>query len=173
MTTIIVNKSCLVADRMLFVSGDEGSKHFRDGPKIKISSCGTFAYGSTGMNTVSADNADLEELYRTIVNHVNSGGLTDDDSFTEVCLAVKKRIRKATLILTRKKFISIINGIIAVGDDSVDFFAVGTGGAFATVAMIAGRTPKAAIDFACECDTLSGGPVDTIRANQLKAIKVA
>ena len=88
-------------------------------------------------------------------------------------MAVKKRIRKATLILTRKKFISIINGIIAVGDDSVDFFAVGTGGTFATVAMIAGRTPKVAIEFACKCDTLSGGPVDTIRANQLKAIKVA
>lgn len=173
MTTIIVNKTCLVADRKLLVTGDEGSKHFRDGPKIKISSCGTFAYGSTGMNTVSADNADLEELYRTIVNHVSAGGLTDDASFKDVCLAAKKRIRKGTLILTRKKFICIVNGIIAVGDESVDFFAVGTGGTFGTVAMNAGRTPKAAIEFACECDTLSGGPVDTIRATQLKAIKVA
>lgn len=173
MTTIVVNKSCIVADRRLLITGDEGSKHFADGPKIKISECGTFAYGSTGMNMAPADNRDIEELLRTIVNHASSGGLVDDASFKEVCLAASKRLRKDTLILTRKKFISIIRGIISVADDSVDFFTVGTGSAFSMVAMNAGRTPKQAVEFACHCDTLSGGPVDIIRASKLKAIKVA
>lgn len=173
MTTIVVNKTGIAADRMLLVTGDEGGRHFCDGPKIKISDCGTFAYGSTGLNTAAAHTKDTEELLRTIVNHVSSGGLVDDKSFTDVCLAAQKRIKKPTLILTRKTFISVIRGIIAVADDSVDFFTVGTGSAFAMVAMNAERTPTKAVEFACSCDTLSGGAVDFIRANKLKAIKVA
>lgn len=172
MTTIVATRKCLVADRKILVVGDSGSAHYIDGPKIKISACGTFAYGATGLNVVAGENSELEELFKTLVTYVNTGGGVTDEEFTTLGLAVQKRVRKNTLILTRKHFILIHKGLVNVADNAVDFFAVGTGEAFATMAMVAGKTPKQAVELACKLDTLSGGPLDVILASKLKLPKV-
>lgn len=171
MTTIVVNSKCIAADRQLLIKGDDGGTHFTDGPKIKLSPCGTFAYGSTGIDLSKNHTEDLEKLFRAVAHHFSGGGQLTDEGFTEMALAVNKRVKKPTLILTRKVFISIIEGLIAVSDEYIDYYAVGTGATFASSAMLSGKTPKQAIEFANRYDALSGFGVDVINANKLKAIK--
>lgn len=172
MTTIVVNSKCIAADRQLLIKGDDGGTHFADGPKLKLSDCGTFVYGSTGIDLSKNHTDELEKLFRMVAHHFAGGGQLTDAGFTELALAVSKRVRKPTLILTRKLFISIIEGLISISDEYIDYFAVGTGATFASSAMLSGRTPKQAVEFANRMDTLSGRGVDVYHANKLKAIKV-
>ena len=172
MTTVVVNRKCIAADRQLLIKGDAGGTHFVDGPKLTMSACGTFAYASTGIDLSKRQMVELEELFRKITRHFTMGGALSDKEFTNLATAVHSRVVKPTLILTRNMFISVLDGLIAISDEHVDFVSIGTGGSFAASAMVAGRTPKQAVEFACLHDTLSGYGVDVIHANKLKAIKV-
>lgn len=169
MTTVVVTKKEIVADRRILIVGDEGGRHYRDGAKIKISNDGTFAYGSTGMLLGDEDARDTEFLIGLLVTHVNSGASIEDPGFADMVRGIKKKLTKPHLILTRKTFIGVIDGVINVADNSVDYFVIGTGTSFANIALQAGQTPKAAVGFATRYDALSGGPVDVITATKLKA----
>lgn len=57
---------------------------------------------------------------------------------------------------------------IAQEDDAPEkmeepFFAIGSGGKAARVAMILGKTPEEAVELACQVDEDSGGPVQVLK----------
>jgi ATP-dependent protease HslVU (ClpYQ) peptidase subunit len=67
------------------------------------------------------------------------------------------------LVVTRKKKIYMFNKALVPMAIEQDTYAIGSGAEYATSALAFGREPIGAIDFACEHDPYSKGPVHEVK----------
>lgn len=55
----------------------------------------------------------------------------------------------------------------------IPYAAIGSGAEFAMGAMLAGKSPKLAVEIACELDECSGHPINSMRAPRQKGARTA
>jgi len=72
------------------------------------------------------------------------------------------------LVVTREKQIWMVDTQVSPMAVDMDWYTTGTGGDFARAAMLLGKTPHEAVEFSCENDPWSKGPVKEIRFKRQK-----
>lgn len=76
-----------------------------------------------------------------------------------------------TILELRNDGIWIYEGCIIPARIKNDFWAVGTGANFAVAAMHLGKSPKEAVEIACQYDTSSNLPIDYMKLGGSRAIR--
>lgn len=78
---------------------------------------------------------------------------------------------EVTVLELRKDGLWVYEGCIIPAKIKNDYYAIGTGAAYAIAAMRLGHTPTEAVALACEFDPGSRGPVDTLHLQRISDVK--
>lgn len=159
MTTIVVTRTSILADSL--ASGDIPYRT----SKLRLITTpeGEMLTGGEG---------DLREL-NFIVRLIENYGLSSlwklhlSDSWPPDIL---KTGDTDVFVVTRDKQIWLVDQQLSPIPIEMDWYAAGSGGDFAKAALIMGKTPREAIEFACSLDPASKGPVDEIKFKRQKSV---
>jgi len=134
MTTIAARFSTLEIASDSQVSGDDIKYNVQ---KLRVGS--QSVYGACG---------DWDDVLGALTALESGKGELDDDCDVEI-------------IELRMDGIWVYEGTIIPAKIKDDFYAIGTGSAYAMAAMYLGMSPKQAIEIAAKFDPATGGPIDS------------
>lgn len=161
MTTIVYHKGELATDSKICRHQGTSAEQFTYGEKVYTSPCGRVYLAKAGAMYDEAAMAQfaLDIIRDVFLWHREGTGRRFDPTF--------QGYTEEFILVTRDVTYHIDGGRLSVlqGDDVL---ASGSGYNYAKAACIAGLTPKEAVLFTLERDSLSGGEVHCYSASRLK-----